>query len=498
MPRLAHDTGDGRQRTSDVRQTNAGGEDDDNAGIGFVDMLLSAPTLAGLRGAGFARPSPVQLAAIPLATFGSDVIAQAKNGTGKTCVYAVAALEQLQLERAVPQVLVLAPTRELAQQSAHVICEVGSAHGGLQCHCFIGGTPLRHDRQALEACHVVVGTPGRVAGLVAEGVLRVESLRLLVFDEADKLLQPDFQADIGTIVDALPPRRQTLSLSATYSSHQIAQLRRWMRDPQVLRVGAEGRSLRGVEQRYCLVAPLADARLPAELALHAAKVQRLLRLLDSLRFCQCIIYLNHRSLAHELVRTLADAGFPAVLTAGDLPQEQRTRAMELLRGFSARVLVSTDLTARGVDVESVDLVVNLDIPTATATYVHRVGRTGRFGTRGTALSLVSASELLTLQRLARQLQIPVANLDAEAVALPAVGAEDALADADRTSYSRLAAMRATALSADEDVDSVALELHLARMQPAEPAPAPSEQPDPAAQVRDWLAYCAWYYGTTAW
>ncbi|KAH0618929.1 hypothetical protein JD844_018480 [Phrynosoma platyrhinos] len=294
-------------RTRDVHM-HEGPED-------FSSLLLSAPVLEGLKAAGFLRPSPVQLKAIPLGRCGLDLIVQAKSGTGKTCVFSTIALDSLILESPVTQILVLAPTREIAVQIHAVITTIGIKMEGLDCHVFIGGTPLNQDKIRLKKCHIAVGTPGRIKQLIELDYLNTASIRLFILDEADKLLEEgSFQEQINWIYSSLPANKQMLAVSATY---------------------------------------------PESLANTLTSAQHLADLLTS---------------------------------KGSMNQNQRLDAMAKLKQFHCRVLISTDLTSRGIDAEKVNLVINLDVPLDWETYMHRIGRAGRFGTLGLSVTYCCRGE----------------------------------------------------------------------------------------------------------
>lgn len=390
MPRVA--SRKGRLRTADV-------ETDET--VHFRDLMLSEPVMRGLLDSGFERPSPIQLQGIPVGLVGTDLIAQAKSGTGKTCVFAVVVLESLCPERSVPQAVVLAPTREIAVQIGQVLSAIGSHCTGLALEVLIGGMAIQKDRERLRCCNVVVGTPGRLCALLGEGSLPGEAVRMLVLDEADKLMDDIFLPDLEYVVGALPQRKQILALSATYTDGQRELLTRWMRDPTTVLLDADSVSLRGVAQQYQVVAPLGHAT--GQYALFEGKATALLQLLGVVAFHQCLVFLNTRARAYDLVATLNHHGYPAAFISGDLPQQQRNAAMANMRSLRLRVLVSTDLTSRGVDVERVNLVINLDLPRCAETYIHRVGRTGRFGTRGLAIALVGSDELPVLSGMVKSL-----------------------------------------------------------------------------------------------
>ncbi|NXQ52346.1 DDX20 helicase, partial [Anthoscopus minutus] len=370
----------GRFRTRDVLMP--GGPSD------FGSLLLSPPVLAGLEAAGFHRPSPVQLKAIPLGRCGLDLIVQAKSGTGKTCVFATIALDAVLLESPATQILILAPTREIAVQIHAVITTIGIKMEGLECHVFIGGTPLSQDRSRLKKCHIAVGSPGRIKQLIELDYLSTASVRLFVLDEADKLLEEgSFQEQINWIYSSLPVNKQMLAVSATYPESLAAALTRYMREPTFVRLNPMDPSLLGLKQYYKIV-----NSHPLPHKTFEEKTQHLQELFSKISFNQALVFSNLHSRAQHLAEILTSRGFPAECIAGNMNQNQRLDAMAKLKQFHCRVLISTDLTSRGIDAEKVNLVVNLDLPLDWETYMHRIGRAGRFGTLGLAVTYCCRGE----------------------------------------------------------------------------------------------------------
>nr|XP_020636282.1 probable ATP-dependent RNA helicase DDX20 [Pogona vitticeps] len=348
----------------------------------FGSLLLSAPVLEGLKAAGFLRPSPVQLKAIPLGRCGLDLIVQAKSGTGKTCVFATIALDSLILESPVTQILILAPTREIAVQIHAVITTIGIKMEGLECHVFIGGTPLNQDKLRLKKCHIAVGSPGRIKQLIELDYLNTASVRLFILDEADKLLEEgSFQEQVNWIYSSLPANKQMLAVSATYPESLANTLTRYMRDPTFVRLNATDPSLIGLKQYYKVV-----NSHPLPHKTFEEKVEHLQELFSKIPFNQALVFSNLHSRAQHLADLLTWKGFPAECISGSMNQNQRLDAMAKLKQFHCRVLISTDLTSRGIDAEKVNLVVNLDVPLDWETYMHRIGRAGRFGTLGLAVT----------------------------------------------------------------------------------------------------------------
>ncbi|XP_053174149.1 probable ATP-dependent RNA helicase DDX20 [Scomber japonicus] len=372
MRKAAHDI-ETRKRTDDVLLSER---------IDFNSLLLSQAVLEGLSSSGFQKPSPIQLKAIPLGRCGLDLIVQAKSGTGKTCVFCTIALDSLVLENTATQVLVLAPTREIAVQIHSVVMAIGCAMEGLECHVFIGGRPVSQDKTNLKKCHIAVGSPGRIKQLIELGMLSTASIRLFVLDEADKLLEEgSFQEQINWIFSSLPVNKQMLALSATYPESLAQHLTRYMREPTFVRLNPKAMGLKGLKQYYKLVQ---SHTLPHKV--FEEKVQHLLELFSKIPFNQALVFSNLHTRAQHLADILSSKGLPAVCISGGLSQDQRLEAMSKLKQYQCRVLISTDLTSRGIDAEKVNLVINLDVPQDWETYMHRIGRAGRFGTQGLAVT----------------------------------------------------------------------------------------------------------------
>ncbi|KAI4549174.1 hypothetical protein MG293_001504 [Ovis ammon polii] len=377
--RTAHDISGPRTRTGDVLLAEP---------ADFESLLLSRPVLEGLRAVGFERPSPVQLKAIPLGRCGLDLIVQAKSGTGKTCVFSTIALDSLVLENLSTQILILAPTREIAVQIHSVITAIGIKMEGLECHVFIGGTPLSQDKTRLKKCHIAVGSPGRIKQLIELDYLNPGSIRLFILDEADKLLEEgSFQEQINWIYSSLPASKQMLAVSATYPEFLANALTKYMREPTFVRLNSSDPSLIGLKQYYKIV-----NSYPLAHKIFEEKTQHLQELFSKIPFNQALVFSNLHSRAQHLADILSSKGFPAEYISGNMNQNQRLDAMAKLKQFHCRVLISTDLTSRGIDAEKVNLVVNLDVPLDWETYMHRIGRAGRFGTLGLTVTYCCRGE----------------------------------------------------------------------------------------------------------
>jgi len=349
----------------------------------FGDLLLPDDIVQSLTDVGFIRPSPVQQAAIPLARFGADVIIQAKAGTGKTLVFAIAAVERIDTTNAFPQALVLAPTREVALQAAEVVADAAGMRS-VTVATFIGGLPTMEDEKVLRrTCHIIVGTPGRVLALIQRGTLVTNKIRMLVLDEADKLLSEAFLNDVHMVIGEIPLGRQVLAVSATYTDTSLSKLKSIMHKPHEVRLVGGDASLLGVKHFYreIVVSQVTTS--------YAARRAALLDILSSVSFHQAVVFCNRKAIADDLADDLAAAGHSAACLSSAKEQLERIQIINALRTFQLRVVVSTDVAARGVDLDKVTLVINFDLPEDSATLMHRIGRAGRFGTRGIAISLVT-------------------------------------------------------------------------------------------------------------
>lgn len=258
----------------------------------FSSLHLKEPVLTGLIRSNFIYPSPIQRDAIPLGRLGLDLVIQAKSGTGKTCVFAVIALEMIDVTSAskTPQVLILAPTREIAQQICDVIKSIGRIYTTLSCKLFIGGRDMKLDKNALKDCHIAVGTPGRIKQLIGIKALKTNTIRLLVLDEADKLMDSKFKDQINGIYELLPVEKQMIAASATYPEHLAQFITRYMRSPEFVRKDSEDPSLIGIKQYY-----MVTDRAPENDMSFAHKLDVIKEILEKVSFGQCLIFANHQS-----------------------------------------------------------------------------------------------------------------------------------------------------------------------------------------------------------
>ncbi|MDQ6686564.1 MAG: DEAD/DEAH box helicase [Actinomycetota bacterium] len=355
----------------------------------FADLGLDARTLRALADVGYEAPSPIQAQTIPLLLQGRHVVGLAQTGTGKTAAFALPILSRIDLSQKAPQVLVLAPTRELALQVSEAFERYAAHVKGLHVLPVYGGQGYGVQLSALRrGVHVVVGTPGRVMDHLDKGTLDLSQLRFVVLDEADEMLNMGFAEDVEQILAGTPEDKQVALFSATIP----AQIRRIAKKyaPNAVEVTVESRTATAanVSQRYLSVA-------------HAQKLDALTRILEVENFDGMIVFVRTKQATEELAERLRARGFSAAAINGDVLQAQRERTIDALRKGNLDILVATDVAARGLDVDRVSHVVNHDIPTDTESYVHRIGRTGRMGRSGQAISFVTPRENHLLRAIER-------------------------------------------------------------------------------------------------
>lgn len=379
MAYKAHQFGS-KPRTDDVRIQ----ED-----ITFRAMLLPDPILEGLYSCGFNRPSPIQLRAIPLARCGFDLIVHAKSGTGKTCVFTVAALDMVLTEVKTLQVLVLTPTREICLQVKDVIEGIGCKFPGLRVECFIGGRPVDIDKDNLKkGCHIAVGTLGRVKQLMDKGYMKTSHVRLLILDEFDKLMDKENHEDINSIYARLPQSKQILVCSATYTKAMGNFVKLYMTmGTHITPDGDVSSVLLGIRQFVCVIPHHLN-----KLARTQMQEKQLFKILSSVSFDQCFVFTNYQTRAESICKMLCSKGWSADWISGMQEQSARTAAMRNMKEQKVRVLVTTDITARGIDAYNVNLIINLDVPYDHTTYLHRMGRAGRFGSYGMVITILTEGE----------------------------------------------------------------------------------------------------------
>jgi len=352
----------------------------------FDDMRLKEDLLRGIYAYGFEKPSAIQQRAIvPCITGARDVIAQAQSGTGKTATFAISILEKVDVSLKECQALILAPTRELAQQIQKVTISLGD-YMGAQCHACVGGTSVREDMRKLEdGQHIVVGTPGRVFDMISRKVLRPNYIKQFVLDEADEMLSRGFKDQIYDVFRHLNQEIQVILMSATMPAEVLEVTGKFMRDPIRILVKKEELTLEGIRQFYISVER------------EEWKLDTLSDLYETLTITQAVIFLNTRRKVDWLMEKMTQRDFTVSAMHGDMDQKERDVIMREFRSGSSRVLITTDLLARGIDVQQVSLVINYDLPTNRENYIHRIGRGGRFGRKGVAINFINEEDKRALQ-----------------------------------------------------------------------------------------------------
>ena len=364
----------------------------------FADLGLSDAVMQAVAAVGYETPSPIQAATIPAMLQGRDVLGQAQTGTGKTGAFALPVLSNINLDAHKPQVLVLAPTRELAMQVAEAFQSYSASMPGFRVLPVYGGQPYGQQLSALRrGVHVVVGTPGRVIDHLERGTLDLSELKTLVLDEADEMLRMGFIDDVEAVLQKLPEQRQVALFSATMppAIRRIAQT--YLREPVEVTIASKTTTSANIRQRYWWVA-----------GMH--KLDALTRILEVEPFDAMIIFARTKAGTEELAEKLQARGLAAAAINGDMQQAQRERAIGQLKDGKLDILVATDVAARGLDVERITHVLNYDIPYDTESYVHRIGRTGRAGRSGEAILFVTPREKGMLRSIERATRQPIEEM----------------------------------------------------------------------------------------
>ncbi len=363
--------------------------------VTFADLGLPQSLVTALAAVGYETPSPIQRQTIPVLLDGHDLIGQAQTGTGKTAAFALPMLSRIDVARREPQALVLVPTRELAIQVAEACQKYASHMPGLHVLPIYGGQSYKPQLDALRrGVHVVVATPGRVIDHLDRGTLSLKTIRAVVLDEADEMLQMGFVDAIDHILSLVPPERQVALFSATLPGpiKRIAQ--KHLRDPREITVRSKTATAANIRQRYWLVA-----------GMH--KLDALTRLLEVEPFDAMLVFARTKHSTVELVEKLEARGFAAAALNGDILQSQRERTIAALKSGNIDIVVATDVAARGLDVERITHVVNYDVPHDSESYVHRIGRTGRAGRSGEAILFIAARERNMLRIIERATRQPI-------------------------------------------------------------------------------------------
>ncbi|KAG5367934.1 ATP-dependent RNA helicase eIF4A [Yarrowia sp. C11] len=355
----------------------------------FDDLGLKDELLRGIYGYGFENPSSIQQRAILPVIKGNDVLAQAQSGTGKTATFSISALQNIDEKIKKPQALIIAPTRELAHQIQKVVLAFGE-YMKIECHACIGGTSVAEDIRVIqEGVHVIVGTPGRIHDMIERRILKTDLIKMFILDEADEMLSREFKDPIYDIFTTLPETTQTVLLSATMPAEVLDITGKFMRDPVRILVKKDELTLEGIKQFYI------------DVEQESYKFEVLCDLYETINVSQAVIFCNTRRKVDFLTQALTEADFTVSSMHGETEQSQRDVIMKAFRTGSSRILITTDLLARGIDVQQVSLVINFDLPSNRENYIHRIGRGGRFGRKGVAINFVTAEDHGMLKELER-------------------------------------------------------------------------------------------------
>uniref|UniRef100_A0A0G4IB35 RNA helicase n=1 Tax=Chromera velia CCMP2878 TaxID=1169474 RepID=A0A0G4IB35_9ALVE len=351
----------------------------------FQDFFLKPELLRAINEAGFEHPSEVQHECIPQAITGTDILCQAKSGMGKTAVFVISILQQLNPTEDIVYCLVLGHTRELAYQIKNEFDRFAKHLPAIRTAVVYGGSPEEQDvsmlKDSTKIPHVLIGTPGRVKSLVSKKALNLDKLKFFVVDECDRCLEKeDMRTDIQSIYFMAPKKIQTMMFSATMSPENKAHCKRFMGEPMEISVDSDSKlTLHGLLQYYVKLE-------------EKTKNKKLNDILDKFEFNQIIIFVKSPPRAKALNQLLNDCGFPSTCIFGKMKQEERIEKYRDFKGFKTRIMVATDLFGRGIDIERVNIVVNYDMPDNSDQYLHRVGRAGRFGTKGLAVTFCSSED----------------------------------------------------------------------------------------------------------
>ena len=352
-----------------------------------LETILSSSLSEVLKEIGFQEFTPIQAQSIPVLLSGRDLIGQSKTGSGKTAAFSLPILEKIDVKDRSPQALILCPTRELCSQVAREIRKFSRRHEGLQVLTISGGQPSGPQLGALEkGAHIIVGTPGRVNDFIGRRKLNLRKMTTLVLDEADRMLDMGFQEEVEKILNAAPDDRQTVFFSATFPASIESMSRRYQKDPVRISIVEADAAEPEIEQVIYEVNP--NQRIPT-----------LKTILDFYRPASGIIFCNLKATVSELKTFLAEQDMSVDAIHGDLEQWEREVVMTKFRNRSTRLLVATDVAARGIDIDDLDIVINFDLPFEPEVYVHRIGRTGRAGKKGLAVSLMSAREKFRVEEI---------------------------------------------------------------------------------------------------
>jgi ATP-dependent RNA helicase DeaD len=365
----------------------------------FNQLGLSNEILKAVEDLGFEEATPIQTLAIPKMLTGADIIGQAQTGTGKTAAFGIQILEKIDNKNKSVQAVILCPTRELALQAAEELKLFSKYKKGITITAVYGGQPIQRQIAALsKGTHIVIGTPGRVIDHLERRTLNLSNTQILVLDEADEMLDMGFRDDIELIIKSLPAKRQTVFFSATMPKEFLLLTKKYQTNPETIKIASEKLTVPLIEQYYFEVR-------------ENQKLEALTRCLDMYDPALSLVFCNTKRKADEVARSLQTRGYSADAIHGDMNQPQRERVMGKFRSGAVEILVATDVAARGIDVEGIDIVFNFDVSKDDEDYVHRIGRTGRAGKTGKAFSFAAGKDIYKLRDIQKYTKAHIKRKD---------------------------------------------------------------------------------------
>jgi superfamily II DNA/RNA helicase len=366
----------------------------------WEDLEISSDLLRGIYGYGFERPSPIQSKAIVPIMKGKDVIAQAQSGTGKTAAFSVGALSLVDLSKSETQILIMSPTRELTKQISLVISSIGNMMNGLSVYTLVGGSSIDEDANKLKNSppHVIVGCPGRVYDMIRRGNIKAKNIKLVVLDEADEMLSSGFKEQVYNIFQTFSNDIQVALFSATLPEYISNITSKFMRDPINIFVKTEALTLEGISQYFVAV----DDDKQKYLAMKD--------LYSYISLSQCIIYCNSIKRVIDLHAAMIEDGFPVCCIHSNMDKSARDVAFADFRNGKYRVMISSNVTARGIDIQQISVVINFDIPKCVHTYLHRIGRSGRWGRKGVGINFITRRDVSKLKEIEQHYDTQITEL----------------------------------------------------------------------------------------
>ena len=366
----------------------------------WEDLDIPSDLLRGIYGYGFERPSPIQRKAIVPILNGKDVIAQAQSGTGKTAAFSVSALSKVDLSKKETQVLIMSPTRELTKQISIVISSIGNMMNGLSVYTLVGGTSIDEDAYKLknDPPHVIVGCPGRVYDMIRRGYIKAKKIRLVVLDEADEMLSSGFKEQVYNIFQNFNNDIQVALFSATLPEYISNITNKFMRDPVNIFVKTEALTLEGISQYFVAVDD------------DKQKYLTMKDLYSYITVSQCIIYCNSIKRVIDLYDAMIEDGFPVCCIHSNMDKSARDIAFADFRNGKYRVMISSNVTARGIDIQQISVVINFDIPKCVHNYLHRIGRSGRWGRKGVGINFITRRDVSKMKELEQHYDTQISEL----------------------------------------------------------------------------------------